>query len=377
MTDASYKESILEYLNEESSILVLVLDRDGCIRTSNRYAEQLLDADLPNRAFMDIVVDFTGSVKWEDVLAESERVHLLNVKTGPGLPQTFYFRFLRAGSEILAIGEINSIELETLREGLVTANNELSNLGRELQKKNAELVKLNDLKNQFLGMATHDLRNPISIIHAYSNFLLEEIKDRLNGEHAEFLDRIRGSSEFMLHLLDDLLDIAKIESGKLLLHREPTDIESLIRHNVTLNGTLAQKKRIRIHFTNYELIPEIRVDRLKIDQVLNNLISNAVKFSPADTTVTVSVFKSGDHVTVSVRDEGPGISAEDKEKLFKPFSKTSVRPTGGEKSSGLGLSIVRKIVLGHLGKIWVESKAGQGANFCFSLPVTSTEKDSA
>jgi signal transduction histidine kinase len=374
MTDNSLTESIIEYVNSQASFLALVLDGNGRILKVNRYAEQLIGEDLPRQMFTDIIIDFTGAVKLSDLLDGTGQVHFLNIKTAQGLPQTFYFRFLRVGSEILAMGEINSIEIESLRKSLVAANNELSNLGRELQKKNAELVKLNDLKNQFLGIAAHDLRNPIGIIYSFSSFLMEEVGDRLSTEHADFLSGIRSSSEFMLHLLDDLLDIAKIESGKLNLDMEPTDIVAFIGHNVALNRVLAKKKQISIHFNPYEAYPRIKIDRLKMDQVLNNLISNAVKFSPPDTTVTVSVFRSGEHVTVSVQDDGPGIPEEERMKLFLPFSKTSVKPTSGEKSSGLGLSIVKKIVLGHLGKIWVESNVGKGASFCFSLPFSSDEE---
>jgi signal transduction histidine kinase len=373
MTNASLNESIVDYVNAEASLVVLVLDKNGRILKANRYAEQLMGEELLKGMFTDITLDFADAVKLPSLLAETGRAHLLNVKTSQGLPQTFYFRFRPVGSEIVAIGEINSLEIQALRAGMISANNELSNLGRELQKRNAELVKLNELKNQFLGMAAHDLRNPIGIIFSYSNFLLDEAGDHLNTEHVEFLSAIRGSSEFMLGLLEDLLDITRIESGKLNLDKEPTDIIAFIRHNVTLNQTLAKKKGIGIRFNHYEVVPEIHMDRHKMDQVLNNLISNALKFSPPDTTVTVSVCRSGDHVTVSVKDEGPGIPEEERDRLFKPFSKTSVRATGGEKCTGLGLSIVRKIVVGHLGKIWVESKVGKGSNFCFSLPFSSVE----
>lgn len=368
MNDISLTESIIEYVNTEASFLVLVLDGHGRILKTNRYAEQLLGGKLNHQMFDDIIFGFGTSVDLPNLLEGNGRVHLLNVHTAQGLPQTFYFRFLKVGLEILAIGELNSIELETLRKSLVTTNNELSNLGRELQKKNSELVRLNNLKNQFLGMAAHDLRNPISIIFSYSNFLLDEVGDCLSPEHSEFLAGIRSSSEFMLNLLDNLLDIAKIESGKLHLDRKPTDIITLMQRNVALNRILAQKKGIHIQFHHYEVIPEITVDPLKMDQVLNNLISNAVKFSPPATTITVSAFRSADHLTVSVKDEGPGLPEEDLKKLFQPFSKTSVRATDGEKSTGLGLSIVRKIILGHMGKIWVESKVGKGSNFIFSLP---------
>ena len=153
MTSASLKDLFSQYVQEEAALLVFTLDSDGLILNANHYAERLVGENLLQQKLGDIIVDFTGTVKLPDILDEPDRVHLINVKTAGGLPQTFYFRFLRAGSEVLAVGEINSLELETLRKELVSASNELSNLSRELHKKNAELLKLNALKNELLGVA--------------------------------------------------------------------------------------------------------------------------------------------------------------------------------------------------------------------------------
>lgn len=356
------------YLLQEAALLFLVLDRNGRILEANRYCRDLA-GDVAQKNLAEMVLDFTGSFSYSTLLQNLKDVHLFNIRTMSGLPQTFYFRFLDLGERILAFGEINSLEIETLRKNLLSANNELSNLGRELQKKNAELVKLNDLKNQFLGMAAHDLRNPISVILTYSDFLLEETSEALGEEHRQFLTTIRKSSDFMLSMLNDLLDITKIESGQLDLDLEPADLVALIDHNVTLNRVLAVKKSIQIRFQHDVDLPPTPLDRGKIDQVLNNLISNAVKFSAPGTTVVVRAFRSDGQATVSVKDEGPGIPDAERQKLFQPFSRTSVQSTGGEKSTGLGLAIVKKIILGHRGKIWVESGMGIGSTFYFTLPL--------
>jgi signal transduction histidine kinase len=368
MEENDIQRAAAGYLLQDAALLFLVLDPEGRILDANHYCRGLA-GDVVGKPLADLVLDFTGYFSFNAIRQNPPEVRLLNIRTLTGLPQTFYFRFLDIGESILAFGEINSLEIETLRKSLVSANNELSNLGRELQKKNAELVKLNDLKNQFLGMAAHDLRNPISVILSYSDFLLEEAGETLGEEHRRFLATIRKSSDFMLSMLNDLLDITKIESGRLELELETVDLTDLIEHNVVLNRVLAAKKTIGIRFQHAEDLPPTPVDRGKIDQVLNNLISNAVKFSPAGTTVTVHAFRSGDHVTVSVKDEGPGIPEGDRQKLFQPFSRTSVKSTGGEKSTGLGLAIVKKIILGHRGKIWVESGIGTGSTFYFSLPL--------
>lgn len=256
----------------------------------------------------------------------------------------------------------------TLYDEIGRLNNELSTTQRELTKKNFQLSKLNEQKNQFLGMAAHDLRNPLSIILMYSDFLIDEAADVLDDEQNEFLQIIHSSSDFMLKLIEDLLDVSKIESGKLELELEKTDINTFIEHNIALNQVIANKKQISIDFTPEEdIMPFVMIDRAKIDQVLNNLLSNAIKFSSRKSKVEVYMVKSDEKVIVSVKDQGQGIPEDEVNKLFKPFSKTSIQGTAGEKSTGLGLSISKRIIEGHGGKIWVESEFGKGSNFNFSL----------
>jgi signal transduction histidine kinase len=244
----------------------------------------------------------------------------------------------------------------------------------EIAQKNAELAGLNTLKNQFLGMAAHDLRNPLTVVNTASSFLLDDSSRLLSAEQRQdFIRRINANGEFMLKLINDLLDVAKIESGRLDLELATGDLCGLIEENLTMNRILAEKKSIRLDFTPECGLPLSRFDRGKVEQVLNNLISNALKFSAPGTAVTVQASRVNDSVVVSVRDHGQGIPAEELDKLFKPFGKTTVRGTAGEKSTGLGLAICRKIVEGHGGRIWAESEPGKGSTFSFSLPVASGE----
>ena len=259
----------------------------------------------------------------------------------------------------------------SLYDELGRLNNELANLQRELTKKNIELEKLNEEKNRFLGIAAHDLRNPLNAIQMYSEFLSDEASEVLTPEQLEFVSIIHSSSQFMLRLVNDLLDVAKIESGKLELNLARTDLIDLIRHNVTLNNTMASKKNISIDFHYDQDIPVALVDTAKIEQVLNNLIVNAIKFSNPGSVINVKVARSGKGAVISVKDQGQGIPDGEIDKLFKPFQRTSVRSTGGEDSTGLGLAIVRKIVMGHQGRVWVESEVGKGSTFYVALPLLS------
>ena len=249
-------------------------------------------------------------------------------------------------------------------------NNELANLQRELAKKNSELERLNAQKNQFIGMAAHDLRNPLSAIRIYTEFLLDEVGAALTAEHREFLTIVCSSSEFMLRLIEDFLDVATIASGKLRLERWPVDLAVLVKNNLALNRLIASKKGTTLRFIQEGECPKLLLDASKIDQVLNNLIGNAIKFSPPASAVTVRLVCATDEALIAVTDQGPGIPAAEIGKMFDLFERTSVKSTGGEKSSGLGLAIARKIVLEHGGRLWVESESGQGSTFYVALPLS-------
>jgi signal transduction histidine kinase len=247
-------------------------------------------------------------------------------------------------------------------------NNELVDTQRELTKKNIELEELNKLKNKFLGMAAHDLRNPLGHIIHYSEFLEEE-KSSFNEEQIEFLTEIKASSWFMLNLITELLDISAIESGKVNLKYESVDLVALINRTIHLNRSIADKKEIKLHLKSNKESIELALDRGKIEQVITNLITNAIKYSYCGSEVFVEINLSANGETVtSVKDNGQGIPEKELNLLFKPFQKTSIRSTNGEKSTGLGLFIVKRIVEAHNGKIWVESLFGKGSTFYFSLP---------
>ncbi len=261
-----------------------------------------------------------------------------------------------------------------LFDELSRVNNEFANLQRELAKKNAELAKLNQLKNRIIGVAAHDLRSPLSVIISYAEFLESDAAQTLTERQRDFIKTIQRTSEFMLHMVTDLLDITAIEGGTLTLDRRPADLLALMRHNITLNAVLAARKAITIELDAPTSLPDIAFDSGKIEQVLNNLISNAVKFSHRGRAVYVSITAADSVATVAVRDQGQGIPEADLPKLFKAFSTTSVRSTAGEQSTGLGLAIVRNIVEGHGGRIWVETEVGRGSTFSFTLPLADATR---
>lgn len=261
-----------------------------------------------------------------------------------------------------------SIIIEIMASRTRIVENEVRIRTEELTQANKKLVELNDLKNKFLGIASHDLRNPLASIRGYSKYLLEKGERVKEDTRQEFLTTIKNVSGNMLELISNLLDISVIESGQLKLNPEKASIKRLTEEKIHLQQILADKKGISLHAELQE-IPEFYFDSNRVGQVVDNLLSNAVKYSPPDREVFVKLVSDENAMTLSVKDEGPGISEDEQGKLFQHFQKLSARPTGGESSSGLGLAIAQRIVEEHHGRIGVESKLGHGAVFYFSIPL--------
>lgn len=249
-------------------------------------------------------------------------------------------------------------------------NNELVSIQRELSKKNAELETLNAEKNRFLGMAAHDLRNPLYSVISHSEILLETCDD---PQDHKILEMIENASQFMAGLVDNLLDAARIEAGELRLDLSAVDAAALAQNNVALNRPIARRKNIRLDCVT-EKLPSAVWDAAKIEQVLNNLLGNAIKYSETGSRVEVRAQSEGNGILLSVRDEGRGIAEEQKPRLFQPFQRGK-KGTAGETSTGLGLAIVKRIVEGHGGNIRFESAPGQGTTFFVSLPLEPPRED--
>ena len=163
--------------------------------------------------------------------------------------------------------------------------------------------------------------------------------------------------------------LSRIESGKLDLDLWSVNVIALLVSTVALNKILAAKKRITLEFIHEHETLQVMLDAHRIEQVIHNLLGNAIKFSPAESRIRVRIVETEKHVTIAVEDQGPGIPEQELAKMFDPFERTSVKSTAGEKSSGLGLAIAKKIVDAHGGKLWAESEVGKGSTFFISLPL--------
>ena len=229
-------------------------------------------------------------------------------------------------------------------------------------------VELNDLKNKFLGMAAHDLRNPLHAIKGNIQIIKEKMLGEVNEKQVESLSLIESTCDKMLNIINNFLDVSAIEAGKFQLKKEQVKIKEYLKKVFEFNYQLAKSKSIELKLDLEENLPEINLDKIRISQVLVNLISNAIKYSHENTTITIKAAKKNNMLEINIIDEGQGIPEKELTKLFDFFSKTSVKPTGAETSTGLGLAIAKIIVNEHGGKIWAANNPQKGCTFSFSIP---------
>ena len=366
--DSAILREVHTYFQKIAPVLYFVLSTKGKIVAANQYANDLIGRQLIGEKVQDFIVNFTGKFDLTALINDHSKEHLLNIETAFGLPQSFYFSFCKIKDQILVFGRLDAAEIENMRKELLSVNQELNNLMRQLHKKNAQLQRLNEEKNQFLGMAAHDLRKPIGLLIAYSDFLIEEAAKKLTNEQMSFLNTISSSCLFMKQLVDDFLDVSAIEAGRFELDLQPTAIENVLAESLRLNNLAATKKGIELQVQVEKNIPRITVDAYKIEQVITNLVSNAIEHSGPAKQVLINLSYDDTLIFFSVEDSGPGIAPEVIDKLFKPFVKAGAKKTTGEKSTGLGLLISRKIIEAHKGEIEIDSKLGKGTTIHFKLP---------
>lgn len=235
-----------------------------------------------------------------------------------------------------------------------------------------QVTRANEAKNRFLGMAAHDLRNPLASIRGLAEFLLDPMLGELNAEQRDLAATIQTTSQSMLGLVNELLDVATIEAGELRLQRAPTALAEALAKAVSFANMEGTRKATRVEFAppTGEL-PTLPIDAAKIRQVIDNLLSNAIKYSPPGSLVHVTLVAVPDGgQCFTVTDQGPGIPDGEHDQLFKDFGRLSVQPTGGEKSTGLGLAICRKIVEAHRGTVTAHNLPQSGCAFTVTLPAS-------
>jgi signal transduction histidine kinase len=244
----------------------------------------------------------------------------------------------------------------------------LRKLQQELEAKNEDLIKLNQEKNEFLDIVAHDLRNPLSAIYTAADFMKNKNPDA-GSKINEMAGYILDASKQTLNLIENFLNIKVIESGKEDIEFEVVNLMMILQWMVNHYTVIAQKKNITVHFDSEDKQYLAWVNETRVTQVLENLISNAIKYSPHGKQINIRLSELQCCIRCEVQDQGAGLSESDKKQLFGKFARLSARPTGQESSVGLGLFIVKKLVEMMNGKIWCESELGQGSTFIVEFPI--------
>lgn len=279
---------------------------------------------------------------------------------------------------ILANQMSQAIENSTLYEQLWKSHQALEMKVKErtlqLAKANEELKRLNQMKSDFVSNVSHELRTPLTSIKGYASLLSEGKLGPLSEEQKRRLMRIDEQTNSLTQLVNDLLDISRIESGKVVMETKPVSLHALLEGPLDLLQPQIREKGITLSLEEERGLPEISVDREKIERVFLNILGNAVKFTPQGGRITIQVSRRKEEIQWDVTDTGIGMEPKDLQHIFEEFYRSEHAIRQNIKGTGLGLSLVKRIIEAHNGKIWVKSKLGQGSTFSVSLPIPLTTK---
>ncbi len=288
-------------------------------------------------------------------------------------------RILKDATERIAHGDLD-YRIE------VTSNDEIGTLGTAFNQMCNKLKEMDQMKTDFVSNVSHNLKTPLTVIREANDLLLEKIAGPVSDSQVKLLNITKEETLRLTMMINDLLDISRIEAGLMRYNFQYSDIQDIIRKSADEIRFLAESKHIHVQWINGAFIPKILLDRDKIAQVMDNLLSNAIKFTPSGGSITMTLTevdsKNVPHffaeqnrlnnvhsfVRVSISDTGIGIPVECHKMIFDKFQQVNNKGKGGMKGTGLGLSIAKHIVLDHGGDIWVENNDGKGSTFHFTLP---------
>jgi signal transduction histidine kinase len=245
-------------------------------------------------------------------------------------------------------------------------------LFREIEVKSRQLEVASQHKSEFLANMSHELRTPLNAIIGFSEVLTDRMFGELNEKQEEYLKDIYASGTHLLSLINDILDLSKIEAGRMELELADFHLPTALDNALTLVRERAGRRSITLQMSVDERLGEVRADERKIRQVLLNLLSNAIKFTPEGGRIDVGAVSKNGFVEISVTDTGIGIAPEDQEKVFEEFRQVGTAEKKAE-GTGLGLTLCRKFIELHGGKIWVLSQVDVGSTFTFAIPVRPSE----
>jgi PAS domain S-box-containing protein len=375
----SEAERRLGELLESAPDAILELDKDGRIVLLNRMAEQVFGykrEEMQGLTVEALVPEaFRGGHQGHRARYHS---HPVTRPMGSGLklearrkdgslfPVEISLSSVKSGAEFRVTAIIRDITERRQMEDTLRATEE--KYIRELELRNREAERANQLKTEFLGNMSHELRSPLHTVIGFSQLLAEEKEGPLNEKQKRFLSHIQNDSLHLLDLINDLLDLSKIEAGRLELRYEAFPIDAVIAEAISSVQPRATAKSLLIG-TDISISTPICADRLRFKQILHNLLTNAIKFTADGGRIRIRAACSGQFAEIAVSDTGIGIPEDQQQAVFDKFYQVRAGIQGGNEGTGLGLAITKRLVDQHGGSISLESEPGNGTCFTFTIPI--------
>lgn len=367
LEDLEKNQSFLKEERDRSQAIVssmgeglLLIDKDYKIILLNNKAENLLGVSAREAIGRDMK-DVITALKGNAVLREEERPVVKMFNTGQTISvdveDDFYYQ-ISSGVKF----PVGLIVTPLRGDGITGAVVIFRDISEE--------KKLDESKTNFISVSSHQLRTPLTSIRWFSEMLLDGEAGNLNKEQKDFVEKIYQSGERMVNLVDLLLQIARVEMGRIRIEPEPIDLKDITQKMVSSLKNILDLKSQRIEIkTNPDSIPSVQMDKEMVWQVIQNFISNALRYSPAGSVVSVSIALKDNFIEYSVQDNGIGVPENQKNRLFERFFRADNAVKAVPEGSGLGLFLVKALIEGWGGKIWFESEEGKGATFFFTVPL--------